>query len=222
MPLAGDIGARGVPVTVVASSRTTGPDQPKGVSMSVTFQPDIRPRWRVGCAFATDVFEDYAAAEAAAAAHGPDCAARDAWLAAHDSADHDTWVAALDTFEAAHPERWSPWWCEGSWGPTPVYPDGFPTVNLANDNATLILELLGLAADDRCGSLPADDFAGRVLVARGLNPTDPGRPPVEHTGAAGAVVVDCGRRVGYVDEVLDRLRTVADHASRHGVAVRLC
>src|SRR4051812_3229767 len=40
-----------------------------------------------------------------------------------------------------------------------------PKVNVSNVNARLVLDALGLPFEDGTGSLPAEDFWGRVLMA---------------------------------------------------------
>lgn len=88
-----------------------------------------------------------------------------------------------------------------------------PHVNLTNINAVGVLELLGYAHDgevELCGSCGADEFEGRVLTALALAPVDAGVPAHETVGGGGATVVECGRRPGYNQDILERLRELAD------------
>lgn len=94
-------------------------------------------------------------------------------------------------------------------------------VNVSNINARFILGHLGLADEDGAdmsGALDAEDFLGRVLLAVALSPEDEGIP--SHTvPSTGATMVECGRHAGYLHEVLDSLRAVADDAIRLGERV---
>lgn len=85
-------------------------------------------------------------------------------------------------------------------------------VNMANANATRVLSVLGY--DELAGNAEADDFLGRVLVALALVPVDAGRP-----ATAEGRFVDCGRRVGYVQERLEELRELAEGARLRGLPV---
>ena len=90
------------------------------------------------------------------------------------------------------------------------------SVNMANANAAVVLDALGFAEDvaagDLCGSVPAQDFLGRVLTGFGLAPTDPGRPATEDIGEHGARFIDCGRAPGYVQDRLGQLQALAEAA----------
>jgi hypothetical protein len=101
-----------------------------------------------------------------------------------------------------------------------------PEVNVSNRNAADILEALGLPFEDGSGSLPADQFLGRVLTALAVAPQDPGVPmhelvPGESTifgpvSEFGARFIDCGRREGYLQERLLQLEEVATHSMLEG------
>lgn len=87
-----------------------------------------------------------------------------------------------------------------------------PEVNMANGNAADLLDVLGLAEgedfSDYCvGSLKAEDFLGRVLIAKGVAPVSPARLP-ERDG----IMIYGGRQEGYVQEKLDLLQEVAEWA----------
>lgn len=99
-------------------------------------------------------------------------------------------------------------------------------VNLANDNARFVLDALGAPTDDLCGSLPADDFLGRCMLATAIAPHDEGTPthlalPVEGSGpsASGATVVMCGRPEGYLHDTLANLMALAQYARTLGKPV---
>jgi hypothetical protein len=98
--------------------------------------------------------------------------------------------------------------------------DEIPTVNVSNLNAREILSVLGVTkADDEeylelCGSMPAEQFAGSVLLGIAVNPTDAGAPVVDEGN-----FVECGREVGYVDARLTELREVAEYALTHNLNV---
>lgn len=87
-----------------------------------------------------------------------------------------------------------------------------PEVQMSNSNAVSLFDVLAIGVgedfSDRCsGSLPAEDFLGRVLIAQGLNPTDAGSDTI-----AVGNFVDCGRPEGYIDSKLDSMRQVAEWA----------
>ena len=93
--------------------------------------------------------------------------------------------------------------------------DTEPEVQMSNSNAAGLLEVLGLAvgedfSDYCCGSLTAEDFLGRVLLAQGLNPADAGSDTITVGN-----IVDCGRPAGYTYAKLDAMREVADWAISH-------
>jgi hypothetical protein len=87
-----------------------------------------------------------------------------------------------------------------------------PEVNMSNSNANDLLDVLGLAVgedfSDYCaGSITAEGFLGRVLLAKGVAPVSPARLP-EKDG----IMVYGGRAEGYVQEKLEQLQEVADWA----------
>ena len=84
-----------------------------------------------------------------------------------------------------------------------------PEVNMSNVNAATLLDVLGIKVgedfSDRCtGRLEADDFLGRILVARALSPADEGLPALQEGN-----MIDCGRSEGYVDVRLAELEQIA-------------
>lgn len=85
-----------------------------------------------------------------------------------------------------------------------------PEVQMSNSNAVVLLDVLGINVgedfSERCsGSMPANDFLGRVLLAQGLNPTDAGSDTITVGN-----IVDCGRFEGYTDVKLEAMRGLAD------------
>jgi hypothetical protein len=120
----------------------------------------------------------------------------------------------------------------------------FPEVNLSNHNASMVLETLGVdVADDLCGSMSADDFLGRVLIALAISPADEGMPAYKLTGAdytgqggllggllAGLAEAEANdeptatfwqgaRPAGYLQERLEMLREIAEFAKSKGWGV---
>lgn len=110
-------------------------------------------------------------------------------------------------------------------------------INMANGNAAVVLDLLGYHEQTEpgvivlgaCVSLPAafgettpEDLLGRIAVARwGLDAAtddEHGKPSVSDggPGTGRAMVIDCGRRPGYLAEKLDALEAVARDAEAHG------
>lgn len=97
-----------------------------------------------------------------------------------------------------------------------------PEVNMANGNAAYMAGLLGIERDeDGClfGEMDAEDFLGRVVLARGLSVGDPGVPQTETRGERGALFIDCGRHEGYADQRLIDLEEVAHYAVDHAATV---
>jgi hypothetical protein len=141
----------------------------------------------------------------------------DSWVAACGCGDARSAVV-YRTYDAARavPVYCGDEFCAAFPGhPTPAVE--LPSVNVSNQNAGHLLDLLGLTdrEGDLVGHAAADDFLGRVLIAQGLNPTDAGVPVTEDGN-----IVDCGRPAGYADTRLDELRTVAEAARRRGVTVQ--
>ncbi|WP_435111919.1 hypothetical protein [Nocardiopsis synnemataformans] len=92
-----------------------------------------------------------------------------------------------------------------------------PWAEFANRNAVDVLDLLGLDREDLCGQAPAEDFLGRVLIARGLLDIangDEGRPDL-----IDGPVIDCGRVPGYLAARLAELEEVAEWAHAHHLPV---
>lgn len=96
-----------------------------------------------------------------------------------------------------------------------------PSVNMSNANAATVFESLGLSlAPDYCGSLPAEDFLGRVLMAEAVAPEDAGVPAMTTMSLeGGATMIDCGRPEGYTQTRLAQLRQVAEFAQERGASV---
>lgn len=100
----------------------------------------------------------------------------------------------------------------------PILVDPSPEVNVSNANAVHLLGLLGVQVEhdgELLGSMSAQDFLGRVLVALAVNPADAGIPVTTSTAPSGMTLVDCGRSEGYADRRLAELRDVAEFAVGH-------
>lgn len=100
-----------------------------------------------------------------------------------------------------------------------ILADPSPKVNVSGSKAIYLLGLLGIEVDEDdhpSGSMPAQDFLGRVLVAQAINPADAGRPATESSAGAGTVLVDCGRSEGYAEHRLAQLREVAEFCISRG------
>lgn len=106
------------------------------------------------------------------------------------------------------------------------------SVNMSNSNAARVCGSLGIDLDKLgwCGSMPAEDFLGRVLVALAIEPADEGVPshrllPGDSAGIFGTVqeggpaFIECGRREGYTQERLGQLRELADWAVANGAEI---
>lgn len=83
------------------------------------------------------------------------------------------------------------------------------------------MDALGLKPEgsDLTGAVPAGDFLGRVLLALAIAPADEGVPS-EDMPKTGVLMVNCGRRAGYLQEQLGYLREVADYAVAHNIEVQ--
>ncbi|MFE6274111.1 hypothetical protein ACFVQ9_35580 [Streptomyces goshikiensis] len=92
--------------------------------------------------------------------------------------------------------------------------DDIPEINLSNSNARRILDALGLDSENLSGSVTAEDFLGRCLIALALEPADAGIPPVQDGNA-----IDCGRPAGYLQTRLTELHTLASWCVAQGRAV---
>ena len=105
-------------------------------------------------------------------------------------------------------------------------------VNMSNSNAATVAATLGidLDAEGWCGSVPAEDFLGRVLVALAVSPADEGMPsfqlaPGDSAGVfgtvreGGPVFIQGARRPGYLQERLAQLHELALWAVEHGAEV---
>jgi hypothetical protein len=111
--------------------------------------------------------------------------------------------------------------------------------NCSNLNASGLLDLLGIqvgeAFEERCcGSMSAEDFLGRVLMAQAIMPADEGLPVYKMTGSdysgqsgllggllsglaqaeaegvSGPTIWSGGRSAGYYDQKLVWARELAD------------
>jgi hypothetical protein len=110
-----------------------------------------------------------------------------------------------------------------------VYAEDAPKLNMANGNAIVVLEALGLLGEvtdtafgpvpDACGSMDAESFLGRVLAAEVMSVGDPGTETETFAEKGQATMVMCGRPEGYVDTKLATLRQIATWAQARGVRV---
>lgn len=86
-------------------------------------------------------------------------------------------------------------------------------VETAKANQRVVLEALGLDADEAFGSTSADDFEGRILMALAVLPESAYIPEHLEPGP-GATVINAARAAGYVQEVLMALQPLAQQARR--------
>lgn len=103
--------------------------------------------------------------------------------------------------------------------------DPAPDVNVTTTNAIHLLGLLGIAVEEGehpMGSMAADDFLGRVLMAQAVNPADAGVPARTLPSEGGATVINCGRREGYSEDRLQQLHELAEFAVSRGRTVQWC
>ena len=96
--------------------------------------------------------------------------------------------------------------------------------NFSNLNASGLLDLLGVqvgeAFEERCcGSMSAEDFLGRVLMAQAIMPADEGMPAYKMTedeDVSGPSIWFAGRSAGYFDERLAQVRELAEEVKALG------
>jgi len=94
-----------------------------------------------------------------------------------------------------------------------------PEVNVSNTNAVEILDVLGIMVgdsfSDRCaGSMNAELFLGRVLMASAVQLVDAG-VPVTRDGN----MFNMGREEGYLNARVEELRAVAEHSVKNQLEV---
>jgi hypothetical protein len=104
-------------------------------------------------------------------------------------------------------------------------------VNMSNSNAHAVALTLGIDLDpDWCGSMPAEDFLGRVLVALAISPIDEGMPsyqmaPGDDAGVFGIVreggptFIQGARHPGYLQGRLYQLHELATWAVANGAEI---
>lgn len=85
-------------------------------------------------------------------------------------------------------------------------------LNLSNFNAYYVLDSLGL--EGLCGTLSAEDFLGRILLAEAIAPKDEGMPAYTE-----GILTHCGREEGYLGDKLALLREIASQAHSKGLQV---
>lgn len=90
-------------------------------------------------------------------------------------------------------------------------------VNVSSYNAKMLLEALGADTEDLCGEATAEDFLGRVLVARAITPSDEGVPSYQ-TGR----VIYCGRPEGYTEDRFAQLEALAKFALEQQASIVWC
>jgi hypothetical protein len=90
------------------------------------------------------------------------------------------------------------------------------SLNMSNVNAAHVMDALGIMEDDTriCGSMEAEVFLGRVLLAEAIAPADAGMLPFTD----GSVTYG-GREEGYLEEKLTVLRQIGSYALSEGLTV---
>jgi hypothetical protein len=174
--------------------------------MSITFSPTrIQIGWHVLCAFDATLYPDRTSHTHPLTGG---CVSARTFLDVCEDAGYATAVALYGhpVNERECDESTCLRWSAGLDATTPAYAE--------------VPETLGIPEGSWCGALSATDFLGRVLVAQGLHPGDPGRPVEVTRGARGATVIDCGRREGYVQIKLGALSEVACYAKAAGLDVQ--
>jgi len=93
-------------------------------------------------------------------------------------------------------------------------------LNVANTNARILLDALGVHDEDLMGGLSGEDFLGRVMLAMTFGPDDSGVAPAvvagEALGTPGATMIDCGVRPGYFADRFGALHALGLEAVRLG------
>lgn len=93
-------------------------------------------------------------------------------------------------------------------------------VNMSNSNAAVVCDALGINLEEEgwCGSVPAENFLGRVLVALAIQPSDEGIPSHE-LPTGGVRWIECGRRPGYTQDRLAQLHALATWAVENNAEI---
>jgi hypothetical protein len=90
-------------------------------------------------------------------------------------------------------------------------------VNVAQANAVVLLNALGLPVEDLSGSATAQDFLGRVILALADVGDDTGiAASVSRSNPQGMTFIECGVRPGYKADVFGQLFDLATEAVRLG------
>lgn len=90
-------------------------------------------------------------------------------------------------------------------------------VNMANGNAALVLERLGVEFD-YCGSIDPAELLGRAMVGN-IGRDDSGVASSEDRGEGGAAIIDCGLRPGYFADRFGALADLATAAIERGAVI---
>lgn len=91
-------------------------------------------------------------------------------------------------------------------------------VNLANTNAIMMFNVLGIEIDDYdlAGSMSGDEFLGHVLTALATDRDDSGVSDLVEPNDGGATMIHCGLPAGYWNDRLNALHDLAQEASKLG------
>jgi hypothetical protein len=148
---------------------------------------------------------------------------REARVSGSYQARYDAFVATTGLY---------PDFCEMSVFVSPAYQEESPMVQVFQSSARAVLYALGLSVPDPdgdcfdqgdvpfAGVLDASDLLGRILCAVAVAPEDAGLPAHQETGRYGAVLLDCGRKPGYLQEKLAQLRSLCQWAEARGQQVQ--
>lgn len=107
-----------------------------------------------------------------------------------------------------------------AYGPSFLNADDIPEVNFSNSNAAEVLDVLGIYVgdewEDRCaGVMSGEDFLARVLLASAVQLEDAGVP----AHYVSSNMISMGRREGYLNDAVARLREVAEYAVEWNLSV---
>lgn len=103
--------------------------------------------------------------------------------------------------------------CMSYQGPVVEYDREVSEVQLSNTNAYMLLESLGLTGKI-FGQIPSEEFAGRVLLAMALLPSDDGMETFQEGN-----IVYGGRQPGYTQVKLAKLIELSNWAMKHKAEV---
>lgn len=104
-----------------------------------------------------------------------------------------------------------------AWPVNPEY-DERVDINLANRNARIVLDALGLDPGDSCGAVPISTLHNLItsVLRRRFGTRSPALDVTESGGDGHALMIDCGLDEGYIEATLLRIQRMIAVGKEHG------